>query len=65
MHFYLTHPWYFLRYFPQPELVENKPYNEKTDIWSMGIILYVSNILYSALLCCIIVVLMIVFINAV
>lgn len=23
-----------------PELIENRPYNEKTDLWSMGIILY-------------------------
>ena len=23
-----------------PELIENRPYNEKTDLWIMGIILY-------------------------
>jgi len=27
-------------YYLSPEIVENKPYNFKSDIWSMGVVLY-------------------------
>ena len=27
-------------YYISPEIVENQPYNYKTDIWSIGVILY-------------------------
>lgn len=27
-------------YYISPEIVENKPYSFKTDIWSLGVILY-------------------------
>lgn len=27
-------------YYISPEIVENKPYNFKSDIWSLGVILY-------------------------
>lgn len=27
-------------YYLSPEIIDNKPYNMKTDIWSLGIILY-------------------------
>jgi NIMA (never in mitosis gene a)-related kinase len=27
-------------YYISPEIVENRPYSFKTDIWSLGIILY-------------------------
>lgn len=27
-------------YYLSPEIVQSKPYNSKTDIWSMGVMLY-------------------------
>jgi len=27
-------------YYISPEIIENRPYNFKTDIWSLGVILY-------------------------
>ena len=37
---FLLNTFYGTPLYLSPELVENKPYNEKTDIWSLGIILY-------------------------
>lgn len=36
----LLNTFYGTPLYISPELVENKPYNEKADIWSLGIILY-------------------------
>ena len=27
-------------YYLSPEIIDNKPYNFKTDIWSIGVVLY-------------------------
>ena len=36
----LVRSFYGTPLYLSPELVDNKPYNEKTDIWSLGVILY-------------------------
>jgi serine/threonine protein kinase len=36
----MLHTLYGTPLYLSPEVIENKPYNEKTDIWSLGIILY-------------------------
>lgn len=36
----LVRSFYGTPLYLSPELVESKPYNEKTDIWSLGVILY-------------------------
>ncbi|KAJ1390165.1 kinase-like domain-containing protein [Ochromonadaceae sp. CCMP2298] len=39
-HTLLLKSFYGTPLYLSPELVENRPYNEKTDIWSLGVILY-------------------------
>ena len=30
----------FYRYYLSPEIIENSPYTFKTDVWSLGVLLY-------------------------
>jgi len=37
----MLHTFYGTPLYASPELVDNQPYNEKTDVWSLGVVLCV------------------------